>query len=92
MASAAPPGKRCSSLLLIACCVAPRAAAGTRTEAALRAMSGEALVQYALQLQGAAAACDPCSPGNPCNNEGTCFIQHATGFIPAGGTRILQTG
>jgi hypothetical protein len=55
-------------------------------------MSGEALVQYALQLQGAAAACDPCSPGNPCKNEGTCFIQHATGFIPAGGTRILQTG
>ena len=48
-------------------------------------MSSEELVQYALQLQGQQSSCDPCFPGNPCINEGTCFPTHETGFLPGTG-------
>jgi hypothetical protein len=74
---------RCAStaLLVVLCCIIPTVAA-QETEAALLAMSHGDLVQYALQLQNVySAPCDSCSPGNPCENGGTCYPQHATGFV-----------
>lgn len=72
----------CNAAVLLGCGAGN--VSGTQTVEVLRAMSSEDLVQYALQLQNASDTCNPCSPGNPCKNEGRCFVQHETGLLPDG--------